>query len=183
MKKSIQNFSSQQKKRYIGFDILKNDYDYVGVEFVRGDWTKLAKIFQETLIKIIFENFEDENLNDKIKDFIVKFTTKLEKKEFDNYLIYFKKLTKSLNEYTKTTPPHVKAAREVENFNERLVKYVMSEDGPKHISKLTENFKYDYKHYIEKQLYGVCDDILKPLNIDFLDIVYKKKQKGLNEFF
>ena len=181
--KIYSKFFISTKKRYIGFDILKNDYDYVGVEFVRGDWTKLAKIFQETLIKIIFENFEDENLNDKIKDFIVKFTTKLEKKEFDNYLIYFKKLTKSLNEYTKTTPPHVKAAREVENFNERLVKYVMSEDGPKHISKLTENFKYDYKHYIEKQLYGVCDDILKPLNIDFLDIVYKKKQKGLNEFF
>ena len=181
--KIYSKFFISTKKRYIGFDILKNDYDYVGVEFVRGDWTKLAKIFQETLIKIIFENFENENLKDKIKNFIVEFTTKLEKKEFDNYLIYFKKLTKSLKEYTKTTPPHVKAAREVENFNERLVKYVMSEDGPKHISKLTENFKYDYKHYIEKQLYGVCDDILKPLNIDFLDIVYKKKQKGLNEFF
>ena len=176
-------FFISSKKRYIGFDILKNDYDYVGVEFVRGDWTKLAKNFQEKLVKMIFENFEKDELKDKIKKYIIDFTTKLENGEFDKDLIYFKKLTKSLKEYTKMTPPHVKAARELENFNERLVKYVMSEDGPKHISKINENFKYDYKHYIEKQLYGVCDDLLEPLNIDFLDIVYKKKQKGLNEFF
>ncbi|MCA9458993.1 MAG: hypothetical protein KC550_00425 [Nanoarchaeota archaeon] len=98
-------------------------------------------------------------------------------------LVYKKKITKPLAMYTKTTPPHVRAAREVKEFTGRLVEYVLTKDGPKHISLIDKNVDYDYEHYIEKQLMGVSDDLLECIGIDFAEIVGKKKQKSLNSYF
>jgi DNA polymerase-2 len=182
--KIYSKFFIATKKRYVGFNLFKKKLNFVGMEFVRGDWTELAKEFQYKLVEIIFKNYDKkEILETEIKNYIVNYTNDLEKGLFDKKLIYFKKLTKDLIKYTKIEPPHVKAAREVENFSGRLVKYVLTKNGAKHISKINKDTIYDYKHYIEKQLYGVSSDLLKPLKIDFLDIIYKKKQKGLNEFF
>ena len=176
--KIYSNFFIASKKRYVGFNLDKQKLEFVGLEYVRGDWTNLAKKFQKKIIEMIF----DKKKIIEMKIYIYDFINKLENGKFDNDLEYWKKLTKPLKDYTKTTPPHVKAAREIKDFDNRLVKYIMTIDGPKHISKRNKKTKYDYKHYVEKQLIGVCDDIFNGINIDIKDLIYKKTQKSLTGF-
>lgn len=177
--KIYSHFFISSKKRYVGYNQIKNKINFVGLEAVRGDWTEVAKKFQRDIVKLIFEN----NSKEEIKIFILKYISKLKNGELNELLIYNKKLTKPLIEYTKTTPPHVKAARELENFNDRLVKYVLTKDGPKHISKINLQTKYDYDHYIEKQLKSVSEDILKLYGLNFEEIVNKINQKSLSDFW
>jgi len=177
--KMYSNFFIASKKRYVGFDEFTGKLGFVGMEAIRGDWTQVAKDFQIELVKMIFSNSQDS----KIKEFILDYVKKLESGEFDDKLVYTKKITKPLAMYVKMTPPHVRAAREVENFKGRVVKYVLLKDGPKHISLIGDNVKYDYKHYIEKQLKGVSDDLLDVLGLDFDDIVNSRSQKSLSRFF
>jgi DNA polymerase-2 len=149
------------------------------MEAIRGDWTELAQNFQRELVDLIFAKKKKE----EIEAFILDYVSRLKKGEYDSSLIYKKKITKALNQYTKTTPPHVRAAREVKNFSGRLVRYVLTKDGPKHVSLLPESPDYDYEHYIEKQLGGVSDDLLNSFGIDFEELLMKKKQKSLEGFF
>ncbi len=181
--KLFSQFFIASKKRYTGFDELSSKLTFTGMEAIRGDWTTLAQEFQVELVKLIFKGAKEEEL----KKFILEEVKKLESGAYDSKLVYTKKITKPLVEYTKTTPPHVKAARELDEFSGKIVKYVMLESGPTHVSLVTKRLergeKYDYKHYIEKQLDGVSDDLLEHLNIDFKEVIGSKKQKNLSQFF
>jgi len=179
LEKIFSHFFIASKKRYVGYDEMSKKTIFVGMEAVRGDWTVLAKNFQKELIKLIFS----KKTKTEIEKFILKYVIDLNSGKYDDLLVYKKKITKDLSKYTKTTPPHVKAAREIENFKGRTVYYVMTKDGPKHISLVYKDTKLDYEHYINKQLAGVSDDILESVGIDFKDLLYKRKQKGLEEFF
>ncbi len=179
MEKIFSKFFIASKKRYVGYDEISKRTTFTGMEAIRGDWTDVAKLFQRELIDKIFA----EEKKEKIEKFIQNFVGDLNKGKFDEMIIYKKKITKPLHDYVKTTPPHVKAAREVENFAGRLVKYVMLKGGPKHVSLLTNNDEYDYEHYVEKQLKGVSDDILESFGIDFDEVIRKKSQKSLDRFF
>ncbi|MFT4243851.1 MAG: DNA polymerase domain-containing protein [Candidatus Woesearchaeota archaeon] len=177
--KVFDKFFIASKKRYVGRDEQK-DLQFTGMEYVRGDWTQLAKDFQKELVELIFNGAD----NKKISEFIHTEILKLKEKAYDDKLVYSKKITKPLEEYTKTTPPHVKAARELKEFNGRVVEYVMTLQGPKHISLFNSQIhSYDYEHYIEKQLKGVSDEILDALEMNFDEIVQSKKQTSLNKFF
>lgn len=181
--KLFSQFFIASKKRYVGFDEFTHKTSFTGMEAIRGDWTKLAQEFQKKLVEMIFKKSSKE----EIKKFILDEIKKLENGEYDSDLVYTKKITKPLSEYTKTTPPHVRAAREVEEFSGKSVKYVMLETGPKHISLvsgcLERGDNYDYKHYIDKQLDGVSDDLLEHFGMDFKEVVGSKKQKNLSQFF
>ena len=177
--KIFEKFYISTKKRYVGQDYDKKLH-FTGLEAIRGDWTQLAKEFQVQLVTQIFNGKK----NEEIKQFILNEITSLKSKVYDSKLVYLKKITKPLNEYIKTTPPHVKAAREIDNFSGRVVKYVMTLKGPKHISLFNiKTMEYDYEHYVDKQLKGVSSEMLSILGIDFDEVVNGKKQSKLNEFF
>ena len=177
--KLFEKFFISTKKRYVG-KTSDAQLHFTGLEAVRGDWTQVAKDFQVKLIEHIF----NEKSNEELKTFILNEIDLLKKGEYDDKLVYLKKITKPLSEYTKTTPPHVKAAREIPNFNGRVVKYVMNKEGPKHVSLFdSKTMEYDYDHYISKQLKGVSDEILANLGMDFEEIANMKKQKSLDRFF
>lgn len=177
--KIYSSFFIASKKRYVGFDEISKKIVFVGMEAVRGDWTELARNFQIKLVELIFEGKKKED----IKNFILDYVEKLKSREFDDLLVYKKKITKPLSNYIKTTPPHVKAARELKEIGGRLVKYVMTKKGPKHVSLVDKKVHYDYEHYIDKQLKGVSDDLLESFGIDFEDVLYGKKQNKLDKFF
>jgi DNA polymerase-2 len=179
LEKIYDKFFIASKKRYVGYDKEKDKIQFVGMEAIRGDWTELARSFQVNLVNLIFQ----EKNKEEIEQYILDYIKKLERGEFDNQLVYRKKITKPLSAYTKTTPPHVRAARELKEFRGRAVKYVMGEEGPKHVSLIDKNFKYDYKHYIEKQLKGVSDDLLESLGIDVDKLFSLRKQRSLDKFF
>ncbi|MBK7105114.1 MAG: DNA polymerase II [Ignavibacteriae bacterium] len=154
------------KKRYAG--LLENKIDFVGMEFVRSDWTKLAKNFQEELYLRIFNNQDYEN-------WIKEFVSNLLSGKFTNDLIYKKRLRKGSENYTKTIPPHVKAARLI-NQERGTVNYFITKRGPIPAELIPTDF--DYQHYIEKQLKPIADSVLALFGKSF-DGIVKSTQMNL----
>lgn len=180
------------KKRYAGLKITKEkdekgnilktkdgkervseEMDFVGLEFVRKDWTDLAKEFQLEMLNRIFHDKE-------VVDYISKFVKDLKKGKHDKLLVYRKELRKPIEEYTKTTPPHVKAARLLDKIDSTIIRYVMTENGPEPIEKLKS--KIDYNHYIDKQVKPIADSILVFFKADFDEIISGKKQTNLFDY-
>ena len=94
-------------------------------------------------------------------------------------IVYKKAIRKELGEYTKTTPPHVKAARLMENIESNLIEYVITVKGPEPIPTKT---KIDYDHYIEKQLKPIADTVLQFFHQNFDDMVKGSEQRTLFGF-
>ena len=163
------------KKRYAGLLIEngKEKIDFTGLEFVRRDWTALAKKFQLGMFDRIFHKKE-------VAAFIKRFVDDLKQGKYDDLLVYRKAIRKSLAEYIKTTPPHVKAARKLEKLTSNIIKYVMTENGPEPIQNITS--KLDYEHYIEKQIKPLADSVLVFFNQKFDDIIKGSKQTKLFGF-
>jgi DNA polymerase II len=151
------------KKRYAGLrlDNGEEKLEFVGLEFVRSDWTKLAKDFQVELYKRVFHNNE-------IAEWIKEMVEKLKMGEFDDQLVYRKRLRKDVEDYTKNVPQHVKAARLIGETG-GTVYYVITKRGP--IPVELKHNDIDYKHYIEKQLKPISDSVLSLLGYSFDSIV------------
>ena len=151
------------KKRYAGllFKDGKENIEFVGMEFVRSDWTKLAKEFQIELYQKVFDGIEVEEW---IRDVI----TNLKDGKFDDKLIYRKRLRKDVNDYTKNVPPHARAAKLL-NEPRDVIYYAITQRGPIPIELKHNDFDYD--HYIEKQLKPIADSVLALLGKNFDGIV------------
>ena len=160
------------KKRYAG--LIEKDgkeiLEIVGLEAIRGDWTEAAKEFQRELLAKIFHN-------EKVEPFIKDYIKKIKEGELDKQLIYKKSIRKELEEYTKTTPPHVKAARQLPHLESNIIEYCITTEGPEPIQKLRH--KLDHGHYIDKQIKPIAEQILLLFNKSFDDIVKNSKQSKL----
>lgn len=163
------------KKRYVGLleKDGKDEMQFVGLEFVRSDWTALAKKFQLELIEKTFKG-------EKVDEYVAKFLDDLKKGKYDDLLIYKKSIRKSVDEYTKTTPPHIKAARLIGRKKSGLIEYYMTENGPEPIENTKS--RIDYSHYIEKQIKPIADSVLIFFNKNFDDILKGNKQASLFDF-
>ena len=113
------------KKRYAGCigDATSGRLDVVGLEAVRSDWTPLAKGFQRELLDRIFH---DRPVDDFVRDFLGA----LRQGTLDDLLAYKKAVRKPLDDYTTTTPAHVKAARKQSGPPTRIIEYVVTDAGP-----------------------------------------------------
>ncbi|MBN2881231.1 DNA polymerase II [Candidatus Woesearchaeota archaeon] len=174
----IRGSESGAKKRYAGLLVKgdKDELDITGLEFVRSDWTELARNFQYNLLTSIFNNKPHRKF---IKDLI----SDLKSGKLDDELLYRKKLTKPPEEYTKTTPPHVKAARLLAKLDSNIVWYAVTTEGPIPKELLVEKkYEYDYDHYIEKQIKPIADAILSMVNESFDDILSGNVQSTLMGF-
>jgi DNA polymerase-2 len=165
---------SGAKKRYAGLLAAngKETIEFVGMEFVRSDWTRLAKEFQIELYSRIFNNEEIDNW---LRDIVNKVKTG----EYDDKLVYKKRLRKDVDEYTKNVPQHVKAARMLpettrpgeapSRSRSGTVYYVITKRGP--IPVELKHTDIDYDHYIAKQLKPIADSVLILLGESFDTIV------------
>lgn len=152
------------RKRYAGY-MEDGEIDFKGLEVVRSDWTELAKKFQSELFERFFENRE-------LVDWIKNYINSLKNGEYDNLLVYKKRLTRKAEEYTKITPPHIKAARLEDpenNKNLREIQYLMTSRGPVPVSMTPTDI--DYNHYIEKQIKPLADGVLFAIDISFDEII------------
>ena len=151
------------KKRYAGLLIENGEekLEFVGMEFVRSDWTHLAKEFQVELYSRIFNN-------DEIEDWLREIVKKVKAGEYDEKLVYRKRLRKDVDEYTKNIPQHVKAARLLPETT-GTVYYVITKRGP--IPVELKHTDIDYDHYIDKQLKPIADSVLSLLGESFDSIV------------
>ena len=160
------------KKRYAGLveENGKEKVEVTGLEAIRGDWTEAAKDFQLELLNKIFHKEDPIN-------FIKSYVKNLREGKMDKKLIYRKSIRKDLKDYTKTTPPHVKAARKLDSLDSNIIEYYVTANGPEPIQK--HKSKIDYEHYIKKQITPIADSILHFFNRTMEDILKDTKQTKL----
>lgn len=168
---TIRGAETGSKKRYAGL-IGEGEQERIifkGLESARTDWTPLAQRFQNTLYQMIFHG-EDPS------DYVREMVEKTNAGEFDDQLVYQKRLRRKLHEYQKNIPPQVRAARLADNINAKLgrplqyqnrgrIEYLITVNGPEPREYL--NSPIDYQHYIDKQLKPVADAILPFIGTDF----------------
>lgn len=160
------------KKRYAGLYIKdkKEELEIIGLEAIRGDWTDAAQEFQRELLMKIFHREE-------FIAFLKSYVKKIREGKLDSKLVYRKSIRKDLQDYTKTTPPHVKAARKLDKLDSNVIEYYITEDGPEPIQKLKH--KIDYEHYIKKQIAPIANTILSLFKKDFDEVIKESKQTKL----
>ena len=184
---TIRGLDVGTKKRYAGMILVRDKETgierqqmvYKGLETVRTDWTELAKEFQQALYLKVFN---DEPTADYILDIVERTLAG----EFDEKLIYRKRIRRRLSEYVKNVPPHVKAARLADMINQEQgkplryqnkgwIEYYITLNGPQAKEYLTAPL--DYQFYIDRQLEAVADGILPFVGSSFNEVT--NKQMGL----
>jgi len=164
------------KKRYAGMVIKngKEEIQFTGMEAIRGDWTDLAKKYQNEIYNRIFHNKE-------IAEYTKQFVKDLQKGKYDELLVYRKNIRKELENYTRSTPPHVKAARKIiGSLESDKIEYIITEDGPEPLEYIKH--KIDYEHYINKQIKPIADSVLVFFNKNFDDLMSGNKQGNLFDY-
>jgi len=169
----IRGGATGSKKRYAGLVIepAGETLEIVGLEAVRRDWSEVARRFQRELLGRVFHD-------EPVAEFIRGFVAELRAGRFDGELVYRKAIRKPLAEYTKTTPPHVKAARKQTGTTGRIVRYVVTRAGPEAVGETSA--PPDYDHYVTQQLKPIADAILRFLGgRDFDDTIGARRQLSL----
>ncbi|MEE8440674.1 MAG: DNA polymerase II, partial [Spirochaetia bacterium] len=132
-----------------------------GMEAIRSDWTEAAGSLQTTLLSLLFEDAP----RDAVEECIRKALRRLQTGELDGSLVYSRRLRKPVESYTKTSPPHVQAARQLpRDQQEGTIDYVVTVNGPQPASARTDPI--DYAHYMERQLRPIAGPICEILGID-----------------
>ena len=157
---------------------------FKGLESVRTDWTQLAKDFQKNIYWKIFnpELFDKQDIVNYIKETVAKTLNG----EFDDKLIYRKRIRRKLHDYVKNVPPHIKAARLADEINTKQgktlryqnrgwIEYYITVNGPQVVEHLSAPL--DYQFYIDRQLCAVADAILPFIGSSFTEIT--EAQLGL----
>jgi DNA polymerase-2 len=104
------------------------------------------------------------------------FVADLRAGQLDHELVYRKAIRKPLQAYTKTTPPHVKAARKQAGEPARIVAYVMTQAGPEVVGETTAPL--DYEHYVLHQLRPLADAVLHFLDGPDFDAIVGRETGG-----
>ncbi|HEX7634662.1 MAG TPA: DNA polymerase II [Noviherbaspirillum sp.] len=177
---TIRGSDEGSKKRYAGLIAKANGSEEIvfrGMESVRTDWTPLAQQFQQGLYLRIFKG---EAYRDYVRDYVDRTASG----EFDALLVYRKRLRRPLDEYQRNVPPHVRAARIADEYNQLQgrplqyqnrgwISYVMTMAGPEPLE--TQRSPVDYEHYITRQLQPVADAILPFLGDDFAALTSRQQ--------
>ncbi len=161
---TIRGSDQGSKKRYAGWvEHEPGNHRLIvkGLEAVRTDWTAFARQAQTVMLKRLFTGRP-------LAQFLTDLAEGLSQGKFDDQLVYKKHLRKPLAAYTKNSPPHVQAARKMDNPGRRI-SYMITLNGAEPVSNLTA--KPDYDHYMEKQLKPAVEGILQCADLDFDDIV------------
>ena len=171
MMPKIRGGEAGAKKRYVG--LRDGKLEFTGMESARSDWTELAKNFQREFIGRIFNN-------KPIAKFIKAYIKNLNSGKLDKLLVYRKSIRKPVSAYTKTSPPHIKAARKVGRNEVGVIEYVQTTDGPETAD--ARKHAIDYEHYINKQIMPLADSVLCFFNLNTDDILKGNTQKSLLNF-
>ena len=160
---TIRGSEKGSKKRYAGLLFDNNEIVFKGLETVRSDWTALAREVQQTIYQQIFHDLP-------YQEYLKTVVQRLRQGEFDDKLVYRKRLRQKLSDYKKNIPPHAQAAIKAEAYaiqrNEPAgryqyggwIEYVITSNGPEPAAY--NEYALDYEHYIDKQIAPVVDAIL-----------------------
>ena len=135
--------------------------EIVGMEGVRRDWTPMAQALQKEVLGLLFS----DAARGAVEDCIARWTVAVRAGEKDDELVYRTALRKPLADYTKSKPPHVKAAELLPNPR-GVIRYLMTVDGPQPLGHVTA--RIDYEHYVQRQIEPLVRTIAQvfPMDVD-----------------
>jgi DNA polymerase-2 len=139
----------------------ENRIEIKGMEAVRRDWTDLAHELQIRLLELLFLRRPLQDIQLYIKELVGA----LYRGDLDEKLVYRKALRKSISAYTRSTPPHVKAAALLPPSEQRgLIRYLITREGPQPEGRVSAPIDYD--HYLERQLMPIASAFTEVLKTD-----------------
>ena len=181
---------SDRKKNYLG--VTKNGkVDVKGLTGKKSHTPAFIKSLFFDLLDILAEvktTDDFEKAKSKISSKIAECSRKIQAKEIPlSELAFNVMLSKSLNEYTKTIPQHIRAAKQLESVREikkgDRISYVkiINKPGvrPVELAKQSEIDSSKYMEFMQSTL----DQITSSMNMDFDTIIGKPRQTGLDQFF
>jgi DNA polymerase-2 len=159
---TLRDSEQGSKKRYAGLLRLPggDQVEFKGLEAVRTDWTPLARRFQRELYRRIF-------VGEPYADYVRELSRQLMAGTLDTELVYRKRIRRELDEYVTNVPPHVRAARLLAHPT-RIMSYCMTVNGPEPAQQRESRF--DYHHYLERQLAPAADAILQHCGTSFAQL-------------
>jgi len=176
------------KKRYA---LIRRDgaVEITGLEFVRSDWSPLAKKTQEKVIRAVLEN-RVEDAKKTVSEVIAN--VREGKVPLEEFVVYTT-LKRKIEKY-EAIGPHVKAAMRLRDSGERVGKgtsfgYVITRGAGKNIGDraypigLVGKREPDAEYYIGHQILPAVMKILRELGINEDDLKLGGKQKSIGDFF
>jgi DNA polymerase-2 len=165
-------------KRYAGW--ADGKLVVVGLESVRRDWPAVARRLQLGLLERLFTDRP-------LAPFAREVAEQVLAGALDEELVIAKRIRKgSADRYTRTTPPHVQAARKLVAAGVEVgpvVRYVLTADGPEPVRPgrpLPAGI--DRLHYIDTVLAPIGDAILAEVGERFDEAIGRPKARQLALF-
>jgi DNA polymerase-2 len=151
--------SRGRAKGYAGL-LMKSDggdeVEVKGMEAVRSDSTPFARRLQVELLDRVFHDAGEAEL----LEYLLAEARRLESGEVDDELVYRRRLVRSPESYTSSTPPQVKAARALGWTARRgIVEYVWTTSGAEPVS--ARSSPLDRRHYLEAQLLPFAESLFQ----------------------
>jgi len=176
------------KKRYALID-FKNQMKIVGFEYVRRDWSQIAKQTQRTVLELILKEGKKEEAVEFVRQKIKELKSgKVPKKD----LVILTQIKKSLKSY-EITGPHVEAAKKAIKRGKEIgvgsvIGFIITKGNKKKISDRAEleefvkEGEYDPDYYIEHQLIPAIIKIIGEFGLTEQDLKEGGKQSSLGAF-
>lgn len=172
------------KKRYA---LMSEDgkLKIVGFEYVRRDWSTIAKETQKAVIDAVLKDGKPAEAIKIVREAIKRLRSgTVSKKE----LVVYTQLTKPVNKYD-TTGPHVEAARKAQARGVKVetgsvIPFIITKKGDSISEKATmEDFvqegDYDSEYYIKHQVIPAVIHILRELGCSEEDLLSGGQQQKL----
>jgi len=181
---------SGRKKNYLG--VTKNGkVDVKGLTGKKSHTPPFIKALFFEILNVLSEvkTIEEfDRAKNKIVDKISNCVRKVQAKEISlSDLAFNVMLSKAPNDYVKTIPQHIRAAKQLESIREikkgETISYVkiLNKPGVKPV-ELARQSEIDSSKYMEF-MESMLDQIISSMNLDFDTILGKPKQTGLDQFF
>ena len=175
------------KKRYALIDEQGN-LKIVGFEFVRRDWSKIAKHTQRMVIEAVLK----EGNPDKAIEIVRKVIKELrEHKVANKELVVLTQLTKSPHRY-ELDAPHVNAAKKAikkgKHFESgSIVDFIITSNGKSisdkaELAEFVKEGDYDAEYYIENQVIPAVIRIIQEFGLNKEDLIFGGQQRKLSFF-
>ncbi|HZD12139.1 MAG TPA: DNA polymerase domain-containing protein, partial [Candidatus Binatus sp.] len=179
---------SQRKKNYLGVQ-PDGRIDIKGLTGKKRHIPKFLKTAFTQLVEILgqVQNPDDfEDARKKIKSLVMNLYSKLHERAFSlDELAFNMMVGKPVASYTKTTPQHIKAARQLKDKGIEiragdLVSFVKTKKGVRPI-QLADKMDIDAPKY-EEYIQSTFEQVLDALELDFGEVTGRKKS-SLETFF
>ncbi|MFH1895452.1 MAG: DNA-directed DNA polymerase [archaeon] len=175
------------KKRYALID-EKDNIKIVGFEYVRRDWSGIAKNTQKRVIELVLKEGKPEKAIEEVKKTIEELKNgKVKKKD----LVIYSQIKKSIASYD-SIGPHVAAAKKAIQKGKEIgvgsiIGYVITKNGKSisdkaQMEEFVSEGNYDEEYYITHQVIPAVIKIIQELGYSEQDLIHGGKQSSLSSF-